>query len=197
MKFKKIFAAAAACLMLATALTGCASYDEEAAKTDSKNITFTATPSKKNIKVETEKGTQKLEIIIEPGTYDPSKMILDDYNFDGYTDIAFPVNYNEHNSIYQLFLYNAENGQFEKYAGFSDHYSPELDKENKKILTTKKSDPVSTATGVFEWRDGKMICLEMVSITQDGEGNEITIRMEYNEETGELELVSNETKPLK
>ncbi len=198
MKMKRLLAMFAASAILLTAFTGCAaSYDEDAAVTDTANVTFTATPSKKHIKVETENGTQKLELIYEKGTYDPKKMVVDDYNFDGYTDIAFPVNYNEKNIIYQLFLYNPENGNFEQYEGFSDYYGPTIDKENKKINVICYADVVTTASGVYEWRDGKLFCLESTSITQDGEGNEITMVMKYNEETGEMEMVDYKSVPLK
>ncbi len=196
MKMKRVLAMLAACAMLGSALTGCASYDSDAAVTDTVNVTFTATPSKKDIKVETENGTQKLELVYEKGTYDPTKMVLDDYNFDGYTDIAFPVNYNEKNIIYQLFLYNPDNGQFEKYAGFSNYYGPTLDKEKKQLKTEYYADAYSTAYSVYDWRDGELFCLEVISNGVDEDGNKTSVHMVYNEETGTMELVedSNEAE---
>lgn len=193
MKMKRLMAALAAVSVVAAAMTGCTSYDKDAAITNTENVTFTATPSQKGIKVETENGKQTLEIVIDKDLYDPTMLSVDDYNFDGYMDIAFPANYNENNVIYQLWLYNTENGQFEEYTSFPEYYGPTLDVEAKQINTVAYTDPVTTSTGVYEWRDGEMFCLEMKTVTQNDNGEELTIHLVYNEETGEMEVVEEET----
>lgn len=174
-------------------MTGCSKPDTDAAITNTENVTFTATPSQKQIEVKMEDGSvQKLKLGIEKKLYDPSLMIVDDYNFDGYKDIAFPYDYNDHNTNYQLWLYNAENGQFEEYESFPNYYNPTLDAENKRINSVCYSNEVTTSRSVYDWRDGEMFCLELDTETQDDDGNTVTSKWVYNEETKQLEVVTEE-----
>lgn len=179
--------------LMGTMMTGCTKPDTDAAVTNTENVTFTATPSQNQIEVKMEDGSvQKLKLGIEKDLYDPTKMIVDDYNFDGYQDIAFPYDYNEHNINYQLWLYHAENGQFEEYASFPDYYNPTLDAETKTISTVCYSNEVTTSWGKYDWRDGELFCLELKTEAQDDNGETITSKWVYNEETKQLEVVTEE-----
>ncbi len=180
--------------VMGLAMTGCAKkLDTDAAVKSTGDVVFTATPAADRIEVELEDGSkQELKLAIDKKSYDPKKLIVDDYNFDGYQDVAYPAAYNEHNSIYQLWLYDAESGKFEEYKDFSGFYGPTIDAKNKKIHTVCYSDPVTTSKGVYEWRDGEMFCLEIDVVTQDDNGKEYINHMVYNEKTGEMETVEEE-----
>ena len=179
--------------LMATAMTGCSKPDIDAAIHNTENVTFTATPSQKQIEVKMEDGSvQNLKLGIDKKLYDPTKMIVDDYNFDGYQDIAFPYDYNEHNTNYQLWLYNAENGQFEEYVSFPDYYNPTLDAATKTVHSVRYSDPVTTSWAKYDWRDGKLFCLELKAEAQDDNGETIISKWVYNEETKQLEVVTEE-----
>ncbi len=183
---------AAAVSLCFSACSGATEADKNAAvSTDS----FTVTPTKSKLIVEfTDGKKQELKTVLDKSIYDPAKLIVDDYNFDGHDDIAFPANYNTHNILYQLWLYNPESGSFEKYDSFSDYYGPTIDAENKQIKTFCQNDAVSSSSGVYEWRDGELFCLELTTITQDEDGNEVVTHLVYDEEAGQLVVQNDDTQ---
>ena len=191
MKMKRFFAAMLA--ITAMAMTGCGANKVE----NTEGVKFTATPSKDQITVKIEDGAkQELDLLISAKLYDPSLMQIADYNFDGYNDIAFPSNYNDKNTIYQLWVYDAALGEFVEYKGFGDFYNPTLDAEKKQIHTVAYTDPVTTSTGVLEWRDGAFVTVAMTTKTQDGQGSWVITEFAYNEETNTLDLVKAKTEPV-
>lgn len=175
-----------------TSCSGATEADKSAAvSTDS----FTVTPTKSKLIVDfTDGSTQELQTVLDKSIYDPTKLIVDDYNFDGYQDIAFPANYNTHNILYQLWLYNPESGSFEKYDSFSNYYGPTIDAENKQIKTFCQNDADSTSSGVYEWRDGELFCLELKTVTKDEDGKEIVTHLVYDEEAGQLVLQNDDAQ---
>lgn len=182
--------------IMGLSMVGCSAPDTDAAIENTEKVAFTATPSQKKIIVEMESGKQELALAfnkIDKDLYDPTMMIVEDYNFDGYKDIAFPANYNEHNTIYQLWLYNAETGKFEEYTSFGEYYNPTIDAEHQKINTICYQNQASTSTAVYEWRDGEMLCLEL-NIESKEDGETVKTKWAYNETSGQLEPVAETEK---
>ena len=193
MKMKRFFAAMLAVTAMALAMTGCGANKVE----NTEGVNFTATPSKDKITVKIDGGEkQELDLLISAKLYDPSLLQIADYNFDGYNDIAFPSNYNDKNTIYQLWLYDAASAQFVEYKGFGENYNPTLDAEKKQINTVAYTDPVTTSTAVLEWRDGAFVTVALTTKTQDGQGLWVITEFAMNEETGVLEVVKAETEPV-
>lgn len=193
-KFRALSLMMAAWMSLSMA--ACAKPDTDAAVENTENVAFTATPSQKEILVEMEDGSkQKLELAIDKKLYDPTMMIVDDYNFDGYKDIAFPADYNEHNKIYQLWLYNAKTGSFEENVTFRNTYNPTLDAEHSVVNSVMYTNPVTTSYSKYEWRDGELFLLYLKSESQDDDGKDMVSEWAYDEEEGQLKPIEPESKP--
>ncbi len=197
MKMKLGLISLAMAALMSFALTGCGTEPVQETEYTIKNtekVVFSATPSEKEIQVQMEDGgVQKLEVLLDKELYDPTMLIVDDYNFDGYMDIAFPANYNEYNKIYQLWLYNSKTAKFEENADFVNYSNPEIDAKNKQIKAVQYADAVTTSSAVYEWRDGALFCLETEVTTQNENGEEIHMHMVYNEKTKQMESVEVES----
>lgn len=91
--------------------------------------------------------------------------ILEDFNFDSYTDLAIPLMPTNGPSMpYQYWLYNPKTDSFEDAPmSLQDIPSPEVDTKHQQISTFWRSGCCSHGTDVYHWKNGELVLLNSAS----------------------------------
>lgn len=91
--------------------------------------------------------------------------ILDDFNFDGYTDLAIPLMPTNGPSMpYQYWLYNPQTDLFEDAPmSLQGIPSPDVDAQHQRISTFWRAGCCSHGTDVYHWANGELVLLENAS----------------------------------
>lgn len=91
--------------------------------------------------------------------------IFEDFNFDGYIDLAIPLMPTNGPSMpYQYWLYNPQTDLFEDAPmSLQDIPSPDVDAQHQHISTFWRSGCCSHGTDVYHWANGELVLLENAS----------------------------------
>lgn len=84
------------------------------------------------------------------------EVILDDYNFDGYTDFSLMYSQGNSNSYYYFWMYNKDQHYYVKYDGLSNIASPVFDKQNETITSFEHISATDNTEYLYFWQDGQL-----------------------------------------
>ena len=126
---------------------------------------------------------------------DSDRVIAEDLNFDGYTDLKIMASRGQANVYYACWLWNKTKQKFVLHEELSQVASPRFDASTKTIFSFTHISATDSTKATYMFQHGKLRLLELVEQAYEKAGNVIITRKYKVDKQGARHLIDEQAVP--